>query len=66
MQNRRTRVAAVLVGGLLLLGTAACSKDTKNDIKQLGSDVKSDVKSDASQADDSFDSFTSSVGSEHS
>src|SRR6476620_8947431 len=66
MPKRRTRVAAAVVSGLLLLTVSACSEETKNDVNQLGSDLKSDAKSNASQADESFDSITSSVQSDNS
>ena len=59
-----TMVAFVVVLGAA--GTAACSSETKNDLRKTGSDIGSDAKSNASSLSSEASSLSSSYNSDSS
>ena len=67
-QRRRTRriAAASVLGAILFISTAACSSETKDDLKKVGSDLSTDAKTDASKASTGAESVGSELSSDAS
>jgi hypothetical protein len=60
---RRTLAASVL-GGALLFGSVACSSNTKDDLKKVGSDLSTDASTGASKASTGVQSVGSELSSD--
>jgi len=65
---RKKLVSTLLALSVVLgaTGTAACSSETKDDLKKTGSDIGSDAKSKASELSSDASSLSSSYNSDSS
>jgi len=63
MRRRTTHLVLAAITALALLAPAACSSNTKDDVKKTGSDLSTDAKSDASNLSSDASSLSDSLSS---
>jgi hypothetical protein len=62
MPSRSRRIAAAsLLGAVLVISTPACSSNTKDDLKKVGSDLSTDASSAGSKASTGAESVGSDI-----
>ena len=63
---KRRIAAATMLGAALFVSTAACSSNTKDDLKKVGSDLSTDASTGASKASTGAESVGSELSSDAS
>jgi hypothetical protein len=64
LKPRRRIIAASLLGAALFVSTAACSSNTKDDLKKVGSDLSTDASTGISNASTGAENVGSEVSSD--
>jgi hypothetical protein len=64
LKTTRRIAASSLLGVALIVSTAACSSNTKDDLKKVGSDLSTDASSNASKASTGAESVGSELSSD--